>query len=478
MAKGGERMFNVTQYAPKLRVTAWRGTTKYDLTPYIMQARTSKDIGQPMGQWALLLTYQVHWHKLLSPMDYVEIAMSRYHDTPQVIMRGFVTNLRITKTMSENGQFRRTITINGNDYGKLFEDYQIYYAANQPGQTGTGSDQDPAQYLLAPMLQSNFGMFNEPSNDLVPLNELVPQFVQYTIQPWIKALQKNTPDIPNISAPKPNVLSDYQLNWLSLQSMRGSVANIINEYANVPWCEWFVYDTPTEPKVIHRNTPFKSATGAYIFQDSELRTAFSTITVTDEETLQFDIGRTDSEVADYFFTYPTMFTGGDLAYKYAVIGQTKEFAGNGLGAEANLYSPTNPKVLESQVYRYGMRIMETATPAIPVVTDKNDPQGAKLSIKLNMWNVFAFGWAEDMYNGTIQIRGNENITIGRYVFLKDEGIEGYVQSVDQVFTVSQPSSRGNDNTFSFQTTLGITRGRDTKKPDSGLVPSNLLNFGG
>jgi hypothetical protein len=256
--------------------------------------------------------------------------------------------------------------------------------------------------------------------------------------------------------------------------MQGSVSNIISEYSNSPWCEWFVYDTPAEPKVIHRNTPFKSATGAYIFSASELGSDFSTITIPDDAIMQFDVGRTDSEVANYFFTYPTMFTGGDLAYKYDVINLTKEFSNNGLGAEENLYTPTNPKVLKPQVDRYGMRIMDSGAAAIPVVVNKTDPKGVKLSVKLNMWNVFAFGWAEDMYNGTVQMRGDENVTIGRYAFLKDEGIEGYIQSVEQVFTVSQPGSKGNDNTFSFLTTLGITRGRVTSKPDSGIVPSKLV----
>lgn len=615
----------VKVYNPKLSVKAWHGTTEYDLTPYILQAVTHRQMGEVQGQWSVLVQYREdkRWDKLLSSMDYVEIAMSRYSATPQIRMRGFISNVRRTKTIDPSGNLRRTITINGNDFGKLFAKYQIYYAADVPGQTTQSSDVDPAQMLLDPLLYENLGVGGDGSNAVYPLSHLIPDLVSAAIKPWIDALRQKTPNIPYLVVPEPNILPDFQLSYLTLQSMQGGLDSAINQFANQPWCEWFIYETNTGPQVMNRNAPFKDSSGNYIWTESALSGDWANVEISAEDIIEYDVGTSDNETYDYFFTYPALFPGGDIVYKFTVIGSGgpnggPEF-GNGTAAqkqavESNLTTPTNPKILHDSIYKYGLQIMEIASPAIScmatsivtegggspsssasrdsivstaeqylgvhyvpggtspsgfdcsgfvqyvfaqngiklprVASDQSkvgtplsymrntdpqpgdlcffqmsanggidhvgiwvsstefisatvhsgiaygsltdpsldgpywsqfyqfstdvlngsvsnqttstsgvDPALVQLSIKMNMWLVQAFGWAPQMINGTLRIKGNENITIGRYLTNTADNEEYYVESVDDVFTISQIGSTGNDNLFSYIQTVGVTRGR-------------------
>lgn len=475
--------YTVKQYRPQLKVYAWHGNTRYDLTPYVMQATTHRALGEPMGNFALLLTFKKRWDVTLTPMDYVEIYMGRFSKTPIIQMRGFISNVRRTRVMDQTGKWRRTITINGNDYGKLLKQYQIYYMANIPGQVLQGTDTDPAQGLLAPLLTENMGIFTDSITGLVPLQKFISEVIKVTLKPWIDSLRKTCNAIPQLIV-STNVKSDYALNWMSLQSLQGALDGVIDQYANAPWCEWFFIDAPDGPKLIHRDTPFKDRKGKYIYASSALNEKYWTTNWIDDSSIkEEDIGKSDAEVYDYFFTYPSLFPDGDIAYKYALIeaGELGDSSNPSFAKESDINYPTNPKVLRDFIYKYGLKILEVGSPALPIIdavgTSISDPLSMKLSIVMNMWLVKAFEWAADMHNGTLKVMGNENLVIGKYLYSRGVQEEYYVESVDQVFAAGQPNSQGNDGVFSFESTLGVTRGRYTTTLDSGvedtIVPPNL-----
>lgn len=471
-------MFTVKTYAPKLSVIAWHGATVYDLTPYILQVNTHKSLAEPMGQWSLLLTMEKSWHRILSNMDYVEIKMSRTGD-PKFIMRGFVTNKRRTKVIDRSGKIRRTITINGNDYGKLVQKYEVYYVANIPGQLTPSSDVNPGPQITGTEAQTNLGILPNMSDAVTPLNKLIPSIIESTITPWIKAMQAETPNIP-LLRPLVQVLDDYALSWITLQSMSGSIASVIDQYANLPWCEWFVFDAQDGPIIMHRNTPFKDKNGKYIFAESALGTEWwPSVTIINEDIIEDDMGSSDAETYDYFFTYPSLFTQGDLEYKAAITSGGDMF-GNGTDAEKTANEgddsfPSNPKFNKAYIYRYGLQIMSKSSPAIPVLNFGVDSLQVQLSVKMNMWLYKAYGWAPDMLNGTLRLKGDPSITIGRYLFNQDSLEESYIESVDNIFSVSQLDSKGNDSTFYYETTVGVTRGRYATDPSSGSLDPSALS---
>lgn len=469
-------MFTIKTYTPKLSVVAWHGTTAHDLTPYVLQVNTHKSLAEPMGQWSVLLTMEKEWHKILSNMDYVEIKMSRIGD-PKIIMRGFISNRRRTKVIDRSGKIRKTITINGNDYGKLIQQYEVYYVANIPGQLTPSSDVFQGPQLQDTLAEANLGILPNMSDSLTPLKLLIPSIVGSTITPWIKAMQSTTPIIP-LLRPLVQVLDDYQLSWITLQSMTGSIGTVIDQYANLPWCEWFVFDAQDGPIIIHRNTPFKDKDGKYIFAESELGSEWwPSVTIIDEDIIEDDVGSSDAEAYNYFFTYPSLFPEGDLQYK-AFITSGDDMFGPGTVEEktANMGNetfPSNPKFSKESVYRYGLQIMSHASPAIPILGV--DSLSVQLSVKMNMWLFKAFSWAPDMLNGTLRLKGNPDITIGRYLFNSDSKEEGYIESVDHVFGVSQLDSKGNDGTFYYETTVGVSRGRYAVAPSSGSLSSGQLS---
>lgn len=462
----------IKTYNPRCSVLAWHGSTQYDITPYCLQVTTHKALGETQGQFAILVQFRQdkRWDKLLAVMDYVEIRMTRFAKTPKIRMRGFISNIRRTRVIDDSGSIRRTITINGNDYGKLIANYQIYYAADVPGQNTVGSDVDPAQMLMLPLLSENMGLFGNGTSETIPLSQLIPEFIDGgagdgPISTWIGAMQTTTPAIPNLGVVV-SVSDLYQLNWISLQSLQGGLDQVISQFSNSPWCEWFICDVDSGPLIIHRDTPFKDQNGNYVLGTSALPSTW-TVSITDEDIIEDDIGTSDSEAYNYFFTYPSLFPQGDLAYKFAIINQTQEFgtgsAQSQQATEESLTIATNPKILRASIYRYGLQIMEQASPAIPIIaTDSDasvDPMSAQLSIVMNGWLFQTFGWAPQMLNGTLQLKGNENIIIGQYLTNTDMGEEYYVEAVDDTFTISQIGSMGDDDIFTYTQQVQVTRGR-------------------
>jgi len=445
--------YTFDQYTIKLKVTLYHNGEKYDLTPYIMQVKTHMALGEPSGQFTLLLTFQKRWDLFIQPQDYVEIRFSRYLPDPPIAMRGLVSNVRRTRVMDDSGKMHRAITVNGENYGKLWREYQIQYLVAQPGQTNTsGIDTDPAVGLFFPMLTENFGIGSTQNDVPVAPADLMQGITDKMLNAQVTAMQQVNPQMPLLTCIA-KVLPDYLLNYLQIQQSQGTAYTLIQQYGNAPWCEWFIDEAARGPVFFYRNTPFKSQDGSYVFPESEPdANYFFHPHISDADLIEEDVGHTDAETYSYFFTYPSTSLIDQIAWKAYIIGREQLTQ----STEADSQNITDPHVETENLYRFGFQMLQIGSPAIS--TTESD-QGQALSTKMNGWLVNAFKWAPQMLNGTLRIKGNEHMRIGRYMTNDSTKEEYYIESVDHEINIAQTGSMGNDNVYSFTTTVGITRGR-------------------
>lgn len=442
------------QHKIKIKVTIYHNSEVHDVTPYIMQLKTHMGLGEASGRFTLLLTFQKRWDKLIHQQDYVEIQFSRYLPDPPVMMRALVSNVRRTRMMDDSGKLHRAITINGENYGKLWKNYQINYLVSQPGQTNPeGIDTDPAIGLMFPQLTENYGIGAENISGPVAPADLMKGVTDKMVNAQIRAMQQVNPQMPFLKL-IPTVLPDYKINWLQIQQVQGTAFSLVQQFGNAPWCEWIIDDFTDGPIFFYRNTPFKNKDGQLSLAESlPDKDYFLHPEISDIDIIEEDIGRSDNEVYSYFFTYPSTFLIDQTAFKaYAIRAQNID----SIAAESNKEKITNPHVELDNLYRYGFQMLQLGSPAIQ--TDRFDA-GLMLSLKMNKWLVDSFNWAPAMLNGTMRMKGNEHMRIGRYFSNTSTQEEYYIESVDHDIVIGQIDSNGNDNVYSFQTTVGVTRGR-------------------
>ncbi|UOF90761.1 hypothetical protein LSG31_00315 [Fodinisporobacter ferrooxydans] len=439
------------QYTIKMKVTLYHNGTAYDVTPYIMQLKTHMSLGEPSGRFTILTSFQKRWDLFAQPQDYVEIRFSRYLPDPPIIMRGLVGNVRRTRIMDSSGKLQRAITINGENYGKIWNKYQINYLVNQPGMQSGGTDTDPAIGLMGAQLYENYGIGANGNGDIAPA-DLMQGITNVMLNKQIQAMQQVNPQMPLLKLIS-NILPDYFINGFQLQQAQGSVYSLVQQFGNSPWCEFFIDEAWDAPVFFFRNTPFTTSDGKLVWQESLPDTTyFLHPHIRDYDIIQEDVGHSDSEVYSYFFTYPANFYADQLAFKSIAI--IREQITN-INRESDSSNITNPYVDLDNLYRYGFQLLQIGSPLIP---SESPDGGLQLSIKMNQWLAKSFGWAAQMLNGTLLLKGNEHMRIGRY-FTNDSTNETYyIESVDHSITIGQAGSNGGDNVFSFQTSVGVIRG--------------------
>ena len=119
----------------------------FDLTPLLGESggvRLAKGVRDPAGAFSITLVDKPHgtlvetYYALIEPMDIVEIRLA--HDPfeyakPEegyrlpVLMRGFVSQVTRSETL-QGGRPSRSVTITGQDFGKLLQIIQIFYLDN------------------------------------------------------------------------------------------------------------------------------------------------------------------------------------------------------------------------------------------------------------------------------------------------------------------------------------------------------------
>lgn len=430
--------------APTSAAQPWKGI---DLTPYLGTAgviRTVKDINSPAGGFSITFADRVvpqfadSVYALVEPMDYIEIRATRqpqnYVGQPlPLLMAGFVSVIERPESMGGDGSPDRTVTIAGQDFGKLLAINHVYW------ETMVATD---TPYLSTFHLQAALGM----DVAALPVSDFVTQLIQKVINPKIQQMSvfanaQIQPFTVNASVPDGQL---YPQMWNTMDDF--SFWDLIYRFADRPFNEVFSVDTQQGPQLIFRPAPYKDLTsGAFLIPGASDP---GTVQVDIEEIVAMTPSRSDARVANIFVVNPgaaQLDTNASLGMAAIRAGIPVDFS----------YSANSPEL-------FGVRKMTAGTNLIPA--NVNGPinklavsQQSEALQNQTQWFIQRTAQLKAMNrdNSSLEdvgfvVKGSERFVIGCNLQLTrgDLTSESYVTSVSQsiqpltTWTTSMHTIRG------------------------------------
>lgn len=294
----------------------YSGKDEYiDLTPYLggnSSVVTSKSIRDPAGAFSITFADRPNnggvvkgpvlpmnaletVYGLVEPMDVVEIriwgGVGPKPTTLPIKMRGFVSQISRAQAMSTDGKPVRTVVVSGQDYGKLWQVYQILYlqayAAGKPLLT---------TYNL-------WELFGVNAENTMKASEFVKSAVEKILNPYLAGFMPEHSPMPK--AMKLDITVAHGVINNSYQSQQGSVYDLLKFFGDVGiWNELYTEDREDGVYVVYRPTPAlsiskpKGASSRKI-QDDAPDPIY--VTVADEDIQRIDTARSDASVANFMW---------------------------------------------------------------------------------------------------------------------------------------------------------------------------------
>lgn len=435
---------------------------KIELRPFLSEStglRTTKSVRDPAGGFSISLADKPYGgglntlassnfetlYGLIEPMDFIEIRMRHAvvagGGKPPVVMRGFVSEVQRSEAMTPDGKPIRVVTINGQDYGKLWQQMQIIY---WPG------------YVLGQDVLSNFKLFARFGvgfQTSLKGSQLVKDVVEKIFNPYLQQLMpENTPNPKEIKTKTANDESTVDsvtgvTDITGPQNRDGSIYDLLRFYLDVgPWNELFLEDREDGVYVVFRPNPYKSVAGKKIQDGPDV----PVVEIPATDVISMSVSRTDANVANYYWVRSPLFDLNSEIYRkqYAITGDKETM------------------VLEdyqnSQSKLYGIRVMnsETMMGGDDVTTFKSgqtkegEPKrDTSMSNWINERRRILVDQNKDnvvLERGSMRIRGNENVKAGVFIKLRRGTFtaEYYVSQVSHEYLPMQ----------GFFSTLTVERG--------------------
>jgi hypothetical protein len=427
-----------------------------DLEPFLSERSritVSKSVREPAGGFSLTFIDRIDegaedsLYGLFEPMDLVEIRMASKSAADgseiPIMMRGFISRVQRRRSMGDDGKPMRTITVTGQDYGKIWQILQVFFLPNLP---------DVGNMITSFPFFARFGL----SMQTMRADEFVSEIFAKIINPYITemggqgggdststALMKITPDIEIVDG----IVSPFGTgNWRG-----GTIYSLLMENCDVgPWNELFIEDRDDGPYVVYRPNPFMAADGKTFIQP--LKKVPDIIAITSEDVVSQDDERSDEHVANYFWVDAPRF-----ALNRTEVLRAMTYQGDPSTFFIQDYGNVNPKLygtrkMWEQTMQGGLGETDSGngTPAGGgrQITDASATAWInarrKVLVEQNKDNVL-------FESGSMRLKGNENIRAGTYVRIIQGSMEPdyYAVSVQHDFVPFD----------GFYTTVNYERGR-------------------
>lgn len=399
-----------------------------DLTPYLGTAggvRTIKDINQPAGGFSVTFADRMHpefgdtVYALVEPMDLIEIRATRAPQDFQgrklpLIMRGFVSVIERSESMGNDGTPERTVTIAGQDMGKLFLINRVFFEMAILTEKG---------YLLDFHLQVATGI----DVDALPVSDFMRQVVTRVINPKIQQLSafadtSLTTFAVEATVPDGIVLPQLAANFDSIE-----IWHLCDTFADRPWNEMFIKDEESGPTFVFRPAPYKSLKdGSFIINGA---TDPGTISIDISDVVAITSSRTDARVANFFWvpagvsqldsnaelTVASLISGWPLDFSYPN-NKPELFGVRKMTAGSNLY----PQSITAPL---NMLTKDQRSRGLGNIITWIQARGKQL-MEMNHDNV-AFE------EGGMVVKGSETFEVGKYLTLTRGDIrsEAYISQI-------------------------------------------------
>lgn len=402
------------------------GTTReIDLTPYLGETgsiHTQRSTREAAGGFAITIPDKAFGESgtletlygLVEPMDGVEIrfrhgSMADSGGTdptkPPLVMRGFVSDVTRIQTMGGDGRPQRAVTITGQDYGKIWQQVQIWY---MPGYV-------VGQWLLSSLrLFERFGV----SADTLPAAEFVRQVTTKILDRYLGELLPAGGALPASFDTSRVTVANGVTGLTGPQNHQGAIYQLLRNFLDVgPWNELFIDDSETAAQIVFRPNPTLTVSGDVIMPGA---TAPEVVEITAADVVSMKLTRSDQHVANFYWVRAPVF---DLNSGVNRLLDAVASAGDRETIDLSAYPNTAQKL-------YGVRMMDVATQMGD--DDVSTFQSGLPEREHDQRNIRQVDWIAErrrqlveqnkdsivFESGAMQLRGNEKIKPGVTLRLK------------------------------------------------------------
>jgi len=434
-----------------------------DLTPYLGEnggVHISKGIREPAGAWSVTICDKPHTvsdksqnslfetiYALVEPMDLIEIRMAHdpytYRDDVKhttglpVVMRGFVSMVTRNEIMS-GGKPTRTVTISGQDFGKILQIIQIFYLNNS---------------MVGDNILSEFAFFQKYGVDakIKPAIDFVADVLNGILNPYLAKLtalangKSIGADVVNVITPNVTIEGSISPKVVS-SKVNVSLYQLLVSVLDIgAFNELFIEDTDGGIALTVRPAPFLDVDGNPIQGHAP-----DSIQIDSTDIVAINVSRSDAGVANYYWAQcaPWALTSNEDQKAAASVGDKSTFI---------LYDYLNCM----QAY-YGVRKMEVEISLGPpsyswsdaIRATQADSQTSSLSAWIVSRRKILSSINKDnviFESGSLRLRGNERIKAGMQLNISRGNkmySSYYVTKVDHEFVPFQ----------GFYTTVTVERG--------------------
>lgn len=430
-----------------------------DLTPFLndrSSVRTTKSVREPAGGFSITFADKAEKsfasaigflsggaelesvYGLVEPMDLIEIRMwSGIGPAPAkypIVMRGFVSDVQRSQGVGEDGRPQRTVTITGQDYGKIWQMFQVIYLA---------------AYAEGQALLTNFGlweMFGMEAANAMPAGEFVRKMVDKIINPHLDGFMPTRTPLPRQIKTGDSIAVKHGVVNNSYQNMQGSIYDILKFHGDVGvWNELYTEDREDGVHVVYRPTPALHITqpkgsGSRKIQDDAPDPVY--VPIEAESVQSISVARSDASVANFYWVNNSRFDLIDeMQRKLASIPKDdgkvslKEYPNS-----AVKYYGVRPMYAQTQQAGDEIDNM-TSGQSEASQNERSQKQEAwidkrrRLMVEMNRDNVILERGSATMKGGPMRVDGRELMKAGDYASFRFGRVEfeAYVVQIEHAF---------------------------------------------
>lgn len=411
---------------------------------------TQHSVRAPAGMFSITVVDKMvngdSLYGLVEPQDVIDIRMARdvsrydssYPGRMPIIMRGFVSEVTRERVMTKQGPVR-TVTITGQDYGKILQILRIIYLPNM---------------LVGQDLLTNYNLllnFGVDVREFTSAADFITEMVSKVVLPFLAKMRSSggggsAPAVLDIGVEA--TVSGGKVSPFGPQEFEGgSVYDLMKLFGDVgAFNELFMEDREDGPYLVYRPLPFKDVNGSPI-----QGAAAASLKLRDEDVISESQTRSDSDVANYFWVN---------AARYSLINPSVL---QGVARSANAPNVVVDDHPNASPNFYGVRLLEVETnqgeridglsadaysegssSAVEAIAAKR-----KILVDTNKDNVV-------FERGSMVLKGDERVRAGMYLKIARgvSGAQGNLQTEHYAHRVTQQYVWGRN----FLTNVEYDRG--------------------